>query len=92
MDKTLFVLPVVPERDYDAFRRDVGPNLPDTYNEWRKIFLHDLANAVRQGKNIVEVEVHYDEFMAHCATNGLKHNAQALLDLAERKRASRQPK
>ena len=82
----VFVVPVIRREDYDAFRRDIGQNLADTYDEWAKLFADELAEARRQGKTVIEAIVHYDEFLAFCVANGHKPNPQILLDFAIRKR------
>jgi len=34
----VFIIPVIRREDYDAFRRDVGAKLANTYDEWAKLF------------------------------------------------------
>ena len=76
----IFVLPVIRREDYEAFRRDVGPNLANSYDEWTNIFSGEVAEARRLGKTVVEVPVEYNEFTRYCAANGKKPNPQTLLD------------
>jgi hypothetical protein len=85
MRKTIFALPVIRESEYQAFRRAVGTNLADTYDEWRKSFTDDVEEARQQGHTLVEIEVKYDEFMAFCSATRQNPNAKILLDFAEQK-------
>ena len=78
----VFVLPVIRREDYDAFRRDVGPNLSNTYDEWAKLLANEVAEARRIGKTVVEAEVNYDEFTRYCRTTGKKPDPMVLLDFA----------
>jgi trehalose-6-phosphate synthase len=55
MAKELFVLPVFNPAQYDAFRREIGANLADTYDEWCKLFADEVSEAMRQGDTVVEV-------------------------------------
>ena len=87
-----FVLPVISEQEYPAFRRAVGANLADTYDQWAKLFADDLAEARRRGDTIVDVEVKYDEFIGYCRANGKKPDPQILLDFALLKKAAGQSK
>jgi hypothetical protein len=78
----LFVLPVIRRQDYDAFRRDVGPNLATSYDEWARLLANEVAEARRIGKTVVEAEVNYDEFTRYCRTSGKKADPMTLLEFA----------
>ena len=78
----VFVLPVISREDYDAFRRDVGLNLADTYDEWTRLLAGEVAEARLQGRNVILAPINYDEFTRYCHANGKKPDPQILLDFA----------
>ena len=78
----VFVLPVIRRQDYDAFRRNIGPNLADSYDEWAKLFANEVAEARRLGKTIVEAEINYEEFIRYCSANAKKPDPMVLLEFA----------
>jgi hypothetical protein len=78
----VFVLPVIRREDYDAFRRDVGPNLADSYDEWAKLCASEVAEARLQGRNVVLAPINYGEFTRYCDANGKKPDPKILLDFA----------
>ena len=80
-----FVIPVIRREDYDAFRRDAGLKLSDSYDEWAKLFAKEIAEARRLGDTIIEAVVDYDEFTRHCATHGYKPDPQILLNFVRSK-------
>jgi hypothetical protein len=41
----VFVIPVIRREDYDAFRRDAGSTLANTYDEWMKLLTKEVAQA-----------------------------------------------
>jgi len=78
----VFVLPVIRHEDYDAFRRDVGLTLADTYDDWAKVFAGEISEARLHGKNVVLAPVNYDEFTQYCSANEKNPDPQSLLDFA----------
>ncbi len=82
MTKKVFALPVFRPEEYQAFRREVGANLADTYDEWAKAAAEQRDEAIRQGKSLVDIEVHYDEFIRHCRATGEKADPKTLLAFA----------
>jgi hypothetical protein len=80
--KKVFVIPVIRREDYDAFRRDVGSTLANTYDEWVRLLAKEVAEARRSGKTVVEAEVNYDEFRRYCSTTGKKPDPMVLLEFA----------
>jgi hypothetical protein len=81
----VFIIPVIRREDYDAFLRDVGPNLADTYDEWAKLFAKEVAEARRLGNTVIETVVNYDEFVRYCATYRQKPDPQILLNFVRSK-------
>jgi hypothetical protein len=80
-----FVIPVIRREDYDAFRRDAGMKLSDTYDEWARLCAKEIAEARRLGDTVIEAVVNYDEFVRYCATQGQKPDPQILLDFVRSK-------
>lgn len=74
----IFTLPIIRREQYDAFRRDLGPDLADTYDEWAKLFADELGKAKRRGDSLVEIEIDYDQFIRYCRTEGQQPNAEIL--------------
>jgi hypothetical protein len=87
MAKEFFVLPVISRKDYNAFRRDVGPNLAESYDEWSNQFAGELSAAERRGDTIVDVEVRYGDFIAYCHTHGINPDPKVLLAFSLVKKA-----
>jgi len=79
----IFVLPVIRREDYAAFRRDVGPALASTYEEWVSLFAKEVAAARGAGKTVVEIVVNYGDFERYCSTNGYRPDPIVLLDFAK---------
>ena len=78
----VFVLPVISREDYDAFRRDVGLNLADSFDDWSKLLAGEVAEARQQGRKVILAPINYDEFTRYCDANGKKPDSQTLLDFA----------
>lgn len=80
--RTIFRVPVIPADQYDAFRRTVGPDLADTYDEWAKRFVETRKQHWQRNETVVEVEVKHDQFIAFCNATGTKPDIKRLLDFA----------
>ena len=78
----IFPIPIIPKHQYDAFRRELRPDLSDTYDQWLEFVRQHRSERLRQGETILDVEVDLDEFTRFCATNGTKPNLKSLLDFA----------
>jgi hypothetical protein len=84
----VFLLPILRPHQYDAFRREIGLDLANSYDEWAKLFADDLAKAQRRGDSTFEVEVDYDEFIRYCSAEGHKPDAELLRRFAVFKKAT----
>ena len=82
----VIVVPVIRREDYNAFQRDVGPTLANSYDEWTALFSAEVDSARQQGKTVVETEVRYGEFIRYCIANGLKPDPMTLLDFVGRQK------
>ena len=85
-----FYSAVILQKDYEAFRRLLGKQLPDTDNEWRHLHDHQIAEQRGAGLEIIEVEIYPDEFIRFCNRLKVPAEFKMLDDLAsERDRLSR---
>ena len=64
------ILPVFTPDQYDAFRKEIGTDLADSYDEWLKLHREQIEQAVQRGEQWVQIEVKFDEFVAHCRATG----------------------
>jgi hypothetical protein len=71
-------LPKIEENDYAAFRKLLGLQLPETYNQWFLLRENDKRDAARYGHEALEVRVSPDELRAYCATSGATCNLSTL--------------
>jgi hypothetical protein len=63
---TVFSVPVLRPEQYDAFRRDLGSDLADTYDGWLEFVHKHRSERLRQGGTLVDVEVDHDQFVRFC--------------------------
>jgi len=87
-----FAVPVMSEKQYQSFRREIGPDLADTYDEWLKFLGDKRAEAIRRGESVIEVEVDFDQFIAFCGAQWRSRDLKALLDFAIEKAARKKKK
>lgn len=85
MARAIFTLPILHREDYDAFRRDVGPDLADTYDEWMEFFAEQRDEAVRRGETVIDVQINHHEFIRFCRASGAHPNLKLMLDFAANK-------
>jgi hypothetical protein len=78
----LFVLPVIRPEDYNAFRRDIGHHIANSYEEWAKLVAGEVAQARQDGKTVIERVVAYDDFLRYCGLLGKTPDAAVLLQFA----------
>lgn len=78
----LYVLPIIRPEDYNAFRRDMGYNIANTYEEWAKLVAVEVAKARQDGKTVIERVVAYDDFVRYCRGVGKIPDAAVLLHFA----------
>lgn len=87
----IFAYPLIAKEDYPAFRPILGANAPDTHDEWLKLHREQVEQTRRDGNEVVEIEVKYDEFIALCRTSGHTPNQNVLMDFATEKKAGWKP-
>lgn len=74
-------LPLIHEKDFEAFRRLLGPNLPDTYDGWRQLSDDRALKVVKfTGGNhhAVLIEADPDEFATWPPAEGKRHTLHDL--------------
>ncbi len=68
----IFPVPNIPKHQFDSFRRELGPDLPDTYDEWFEFVRKHRIERLRQGETVLDVEVDYNQFLRSAAQG--RHN------------------
>jgi hypothetical protein len=68
----VFVLPIILSENYQAFRRDIGPMLASSFEEWARIFANEVAAARLEGKFVLEKVINYRGFTQYCQKNSFK--------------------
>lgn len=66
------IIALIRKEDFEAFRRILGKNLPDAYDDWSYLVTDRAHQIARNGHRAISVEVDPDEFAAHSA---VKHEA-----------------
>ena len=61
----IYFLPSIKCEDYDAFRRIIYPDFPDTFDEWANDISKLAAQHLGQGSTARSIEVDPDEFAAY---------------------------
>ncbi len=72
----IYFLPTIKREDYDAFRRIIYPDFPDSFEEWANELSKLAAQHLGQGSTARSIEVNPDEFVAYLArrrTSGSRH-------------------
>lgn len=68
--------------DYEAFRRLLGNNLPDAYNEWQHLMEDEVHGVTRGGHRSRGIEIDPDEFAAWLTTHGNDRTMNGLRNFA----------
>ncbi len=86
---TSFPIPLIRPEYYNAFKREVGPDLADTYDKWRDLHAKDSAERIRRGESLVEIHVDPYEFIRFVQLRGVAGNLKTLLDFTIEKAAGK---
>jgi hypothetical protein len=86
----IFPFPVIHPEDYESFRREVGPDLANTYDEWLNLHREQIDEARRRGLTIAEIEVKFDEFIGFCRATGTPPDLKTLRDFTVKKTSGEQ--
>ena len=70
--------PSIAPDDYAAFRRLLGEDIPNTYDEWRNLQTNEIRQFRQVGRNTREVPVDPNEFAAFLQTTGAQANLTSL--------------
>jgi hypothetical protein len=71
-------LPLIASHDYEAFRRILDTDLPNTYNEWLQVHTDHRSDLERKGVIVGEIEVYPDEFARFVRDHGNVANITVL--------------
>jgi hypothetical protein len=71
-------LPLIGSEDYDAFRRLLNPDLPDTFDAWFNLHTEYRTDLRKKGEIVEEVEVNSHEFTRFLRATGRRANLKAL--------------
>jgi hypothetical protein len=72
------VFPLILPNDYAAFRRLVGSDIPDTYDEWFNLQRKEIREFVQAGRATKTIEVHSNEFSRFLRERGANANIVSL--------------
>jgi len=75
-----YELPVIRSDDYDAFRAIPTLDLPDTYDEWLKLFAERKSEHAQRAFRIIEIKVNSHEFARYLAAKRTPGNLKTLSD------------
>ena len=64
--------------DYEAFRRLMPLNLPDTFNEWRHEMDKREAQTISGGNDFKKIIVKPDEFIRYCTDRAMTCDRHSL--------------
>jgi hypothetical protein len=81
---------VIRQEDYDTFRRSVGSDLADTYDEWLNLHREQVDEARRRGDTVAEIEAKFDEFVDFCRATGTAPNMKTLREFTVKKSTGQQ--
>jgi hypothetical protein len=70
--------PVIHEHDYVAFRAFPNLDLPNTYDEWRKLTEDIRRQRDLMGEKVILVEINPHEFAAYCRSSGMTMDSTSI--------------
>jgi hypothetical protein len=71
-------LPIIQQKDFEAFRRILGNDIPDTYDEWCNFSADRGLTVTRQGHVAISIEADPYEFAAWLATDKTQRGLNGL--------------
>jgi hypothetical protein len=78
----IFFVPSIKSDDYDAFRRIIGSDLPDSFDVWANEQSKLIAERLGSGGVTRSIEVNPDEFAAHLRRSGRSASRHELNNFA----------
>ena len=82
-----YPIPFITPQHFDAFRRLLSPDFPNSYDEWFKLHTKEKLERGQVGYDVLETQVDPDEFPRYCRARGVTPNRKTLLDFAFEKAA-----
>jgi hypothetical protein len=80
-----YLLPRVSRQNYQTLHGLPGSDLPDTYDEWFKLFTKQKLERGQAGFDVHEIEIDPHEFAQYCGERGIPPDGHRLLDFANEK-------
>jgi hypothetical protein len=74
----IIYLPFISPHNYEAFRRILHSDLPNTYDEWFQLHANERADRGRVGLSIREIKVNPNEFSRFLNARGMAASPKAL--------------
>jgi hypothetical protein len=84
-----YLLPLISQRDYDAFSRLNDSDLPETYDGWLKVHARMKVQGSQTGYILEQRQVDPREFVRYCGPRGLAPNMNSLLIFVREKAAGK---
>jgi len=83
-------LPFIDKPDYEAFRRLLHGDMPDTHDKWLYLHAKSVANIKGEGGEVELIKVSPDEFTRYCDRVGAKRDIHALGAIAFNKASGKE--
>jgi len=80
-----FFLAEISRERYDAFKKILGQNLPDSFDTWSYRQSERIASRSGKGHTVYEVKVDPDEFVRYCQLTKSAHDLKSLDRFASEK-------
>ena len=80
-------LPFFNPDDYPAFRRMIGSDLPDTYDEWLQLHTKEKRELSNVGHSIRVIKIYPDDFARFLSARGQRANFSTLRAFTSEKAA-----
>lgn len=87
MVREIWPAPFIAPEHYEAFRRFVGLDLPDTYHEWLRLSDKEAFERAKVGYQVERLQVNPDEFTRYCDARWATANGIALMNFVREKAA-----
>jgi hypothetical protein len=81
----MHIMPIIQAPDYNAFRRILNDQLPDTYAEWLQDHTEAMKEFINRSEPYRGIEVNPQEFVRFCLSRNAVATIQLLADFAVEK-------
>lgn len=82
---TKYFIPLIAPENYDAFRRILHDNIPNSYDVWLDLRAKERTVLIGQGFDVVGVEIEPNEFTRYCDREGAKRDIHTLRGIVQMK-------